>query len=119
MRDEFLDTRERVIVHSRKRVDKVFLGIDPEHSAVLGESEHHGSAWAGVFMSDEEPVFCAELDGAQGVFGKIVIDARRCIEEALSERASAPKHVVDRLGNARPASPGRLEFIENLVVLAQ
>lgn len=75
MRGEFRDAACRVIVDAAEHVDEVGFGVDTEHAAVFHEGEHHGRARSGICVPNEEPVLGTEFDGAQGVFGEVVVDA--------------------------------------------
>jgi len=49
---------------------------------LLNEGVNDGAAPAGVLATDEHPVLVAELGGADGVFGEIVIKLDLAVEEA-------------------------------------
>ena len=53
---------------------QVFIRIVSEDAAVFDECVDDGAAPAGVFASDEEPVFCSELERTHGVLGAVVVE---------------------------------------------
>ena len=44
-----------------------------------------GAAPAGVLAADEHPILVAELGGADGVFGEIIVELNLAVDEAWFE----------------------------------
>jgi len=96
---QLVDFRVGVIVDASEHVGEVSLGIDLGQPAVLDQREHQCSPRSCIGVSDEQPVFRAEFEWAKSVFGEIVVDARRGVLEARTQRLLVPEHVADRLGH--------------------
>lgn len=94
-----------MVVDATKHVGEVGLGVYARKPAVFDQGEHQCGSRAGVFMTDEQPVLRSQLKWAQGVFGQVVVDARRSVVKTGPQFLIAFEHVIHGCRQRRFAHP--------------
>jgi hypothetical protein len=100
-----------VIGDAGEDVAQVGFGVDAVQFAGFDQAVDDGRALATAIRAGEEPVFPAEGNAAQGIFGAVVIDLQAAVVGVADKRGPVCEGVADRLGEpALRRQPGELRL---------
>ncbi len=100
------DVLHRVVEQTGDQVDQIGLGVDSFLTTIFDQSKQPCQTRTGAGMADLQPVFCAELERANGIFGRIVVQASAQRGQATFERGQLGKQIMQ--GRPKPGFRGSL-----------
>lgn len=79
---------------SKERIAEVGEGVDAVAFGALDKGVVDGGGAASAVVSQEEPVFAANSDSSQSLFGGVVVDVEIAVVEVADERGPVVQRVV-------------------------
>ena len=97
--EEFLEVGAGFGGKAKQHIAQVGKGVEAVAFGGLDEGVVVGGGAASAVGAQEEPVFAAHGDAAQGLFGWVVVDVEYAVVEIPGERAPVVHRIVHRFAD--------------------